>query len=53
MNLGELMYLESKTTLKDSLYTSLIAPESSILKPRIELPQISNTLKIGEITRTL
>jgi hypothetical protein len=52
MNLGELMYLESKTTMKDALYTSLIASDS-ILKPKIQLPQISNTFKIGEITKNL
>jgi hypothetical protein len=52
MNLGDLMYLESKTTLKDSLYTSLVGSES-ILKPKIELPQISNTLKVPENLNTL
>jgi len=48
MNLGDLMYLESKTTLKDSLYSSLIGQESTILKPKIEFPTISNTLKVPE-----
>lgn len=47
MNLGDLMYLESKTVLKESLIKSLAGVDSP-MKPRalIELPEISNSLKV-------
>ena len=47
MNYADLAYLESKTTVKDSVYKHLIEQEL-MPKPKIELPEIQNTLKVPE-----
>ena len=47
MNYADLAFLESKVALRDSSYQS-IADQDSPLKPKIQLPEIQNTLTVPE-----